>query len=253
MIGDNRLGPVVPGLFDFSILFEQSILSLLPAALFILLSPFRIYWLLKRQTETRSQALLVTKEVRSTARHFHALLIIQVVIFIYLVFQATLLGLWVQPSAARTKVSIAEGVVGVLEAITIAIYSYTQHLKSVKQSWLLNGYLMLSLLFDAAQVRTYWLRPDMNVIASVFSVSFAFKATLVILEELPKKLIDWEKTSPRETRAGIVSRSIFWWLNRFLLVGFRTIIGVDHIGPIDEEMDSRKLLAKLQAKWEKGK
>jgi hypothetical protein len=111
---------------------------------------------------------------------------------------------------------------------------------------------MLSLLFDAVQVRTYWLRPDLKVIASVFSATFAFKAVLVVLEELPKKLIDWEKTSSRETRAGIVSRSIFWWINSFLLVGFRTVVDVGHIGPIDQEMDSRKLLFKLQEKWDKG-
>lgn len=71
MIENDRLDPVVPGLFDFSILFEQSILSLLPAALFIFLSPLRIYLLLKRQTETRSQALLVAKEVSRAVLSSH--------------------------------------------------------------------------------------------------------------------------------------------------------------------------------------
>lgn len=63
--GDDYFGPQVNGYFDFTVLFEHSILSILPTALFILLAPCRIAWLLRQKdVHVRSGKLLWVKLVR---------------------------------------------------------------------------------------------------------------------------------------------------------------------------------------------
>jgi ATP-binding cassette, subfamily C (CFTR/MRP), member 1 len=61
---DNVFGPQLRGSFDFTVLFEQSILSIAPTALFVVLAPFRIAWLLRRRDAcARSGRLLWLKLV----------------------------------------------------------------------------------------------------------------------------------------------------------------------------------------------
>lgn len=60
---DNRFGPQLLGVFDFTILFEQSILSLLPQSVFLLLGGFRIYQLIKHAPHMKDRSLLWAKLV----------------------------------------------------------------------------------------------------------------------------------------------------------------------------------------------
>lgn len=62
--GDDDFGPKLPGYFDFTLVFEQSLFSLLPASVFILAAPYRIFQLWKRQTCVGSRKLLIAKLVR---------------------------------------------------------------------------------------------------------------------------------------------------------------------------------------------
>ena len=63
MAEDPNFGPHHSGLFDFTILFEQSILSLLPTCIFILLVPFRTSVLWKHERVTKPGLLLWLKLV----------------------------------------------------------------------------------------------------------------------------------------------------------------------------------------------
>jgi ATP-binding cassette subfamily C (CFTR/MRP) protein 1 len=60
---DNAFGPTLPSAFDFTILFEQSILSLLPTTLFLLLSAFRLRHLATRSVVAFHTPLLWLKLV----------------------------------------------------------------------------------------------------------------------------------------------------------------------------------------------
>ena len=65
---DNSFGPAVPvvcrGGFDFTLLFEQAILDLLPATLFICAVAFRIKRLTNTKTFNGWTCLLIAKMVR---------------------------------------------------------------------------------------------------------------------------------------------------------------------------------------------
>lgn len=65
---DDTFGPFEPpisyALFDFTLLFEQSIFSIGPAALLLLVSPLRIAQLSNRRRVVRSSPLATAKLVR---------------------------------------------------------------------------------------------------------------------------------------------------------------------------------------------
>lgn len=65
---DNVFGPVVPlgcrNGFDFTLLFEQSILGILPAAVFLLASPLRVGYLIKKDARTQRNSPRFVKLVR---------------------------------------------------------------------------------------------------------------------------------------------------------------------------------------------
>lgn len=64
---DDSWGPYARGCrggFDFTLLFEESVLTLLPLCLFLLVTPFRLVYLFNKKTKVVNSALLVWKLVR---------------------------------------------------------------------------------------------------------------------------------------------------------------------------------------------
>jgi ATP-binding cassette, subfamily C (CFTR/MRP), member 1 len=173
---------------------------------------------------------------------------------VYFGLQISLLAQWLLSSSPSTRTSLPETILGLVEAVIIAAMSYTEHLKSIKPSFLLNADLLRPILLDIALARTFWLRQGMTAIASVFTVSLVVKAVLLVLEELPKRPLSTDKkTMPRETAAGVVNRGIFWWLNSLFWAGSRSIIEIRDLGPIDDKFESRRLLHRLETAWEECK
>ncbi|KAF5703872.1 Canalicular multispecific organic anion transporter 2 [Fusarium mundagurra] len=231
MNADNNFGPQRAGVFDFTILFEQSILSLLPTGLFILLVPFRLYILWNNERVTKSGPLLWAK---------------MVTIGIYASLQTALLVLWCRQTP--TKTAIAEPVLGLIEAFAFAALSFVEHRNSRKPSKLIGAFLVITIILDIALVRTFWLR-SMHSIAGVFTASFVIKTILLILEETPKTLLG-EKEKIRETSSGVVNRSFFWWLNGLFLQGHRTILETHDLQAIDSKFDTDHVSAPLERQWE---
>ncbi|KAM5381855.1 hypothetical protein ACJZ2D_002845 [Fusarium nematophilum] len=231
MTADNHFGPHYLGQFDFTILFEQSILSLLPTAAFILLVPFRIAALWNHERVTRFGPILWLKLAT---------------ILSYVCLQIALITLWCLDPVSRT--SIAEAVLGLVESLALAALSYTEHRNSRKPSALISGYLVLTVILDIALTRTLWIR-RMPAVASVFTASLALKTTLLVLEETPKPLITGEGV--RETASGVINRSFFWWLNPLFFKGSRNLLDVDSLGAINEKFNTDKLSDALEQRWER--
>jgi len=64
---DATFGPHAAGCrggFDFTLLFEECILSIIPIALILIVAPFRIHYLFKRRTKVSWSLLLPSKLVR---------------------------------------------------------------------------------------------------------------------------------------------------------------------------------------------
>lgn len=129
-------------------------------------------------------------------------------------------------------------------------------MKSVRPSFLINLYLLVTALFDAARVRTQWLVGEDDAVAGVLTASLAVKCVVLLLEAVEKRslLLGLNKHHfSHESTSGLLSRSSFWWLNSLLLTGFRNVLTLDQLPTIYEKLHSERLAAQLQSTWDNCK
>lgn len=64
------------GGFDFTLLFEETILTVLPLALLLIVAPFRIWYLFKKETKVIHSSILSIKIVSASQTRFLAWIIL---------------------------------------------------------------------------------------------------------------------------------------------------------------------------------
>jgi ATP-binding cassette subfamily C (CFTR/MRP) protein 1 len=164
LAADNAFGPAISSAcrsgFDFTVMFEQSILSILPSALLLLLTPIRLYALYGENVKT-------VHDLRYRAK--------AAAVAVLAALQLSLLILWVSSDNLRTPSSIPAAALSFVNSLALGQLSYLEHTRSLQPSTLITAYLLLSLLFDATQARTLYLRANSNVLAAVFTASIALK------------------------------------------------------------------------------
>ncbi len=216
---DNAFGPVVQGCrsdFDFTLLFEQSVLTIGPAALLLLFAPSRLISLLSSSRKTFSRRILSIKAV--------------------CIFSLI-------PSA----------VLSFLVSIMLLFLSGLEDGRAVRPSLLVNAYLLISLIFDVAQVRTLYLRQDDQTILGLFTANIGIKVVLLLLESRSKLRylrVPYNTYSPEAT-SGVFSTGFFWWLTSLLTLSFQRLMTLDDLFQPDQELLSEPLLGKMQTSWNK--
>ncbi|KAK6858071.1 multidrug resistance-associated protein [Apiospora arundinis] len=241
--GDASFGPSVKspecrgGGFDFTLLFEESILAILPAALFIALAAIRSFSLAGKRPAVRRNVLYYCKLVA---------------ISVYTALQVALLVLATKTSL-RSKATLASAALSLVTGLGLAVLSHLEHAKSIRPSFIINSYLITTIIFDIARVRTQWLsQRSANAIAGVLTASLASKCVMVILESIGKQslLLEPERDYSLESTSGVVNRSWFWWLNSLLFSGFRKVLSLEELPSIHEKINSDRLSHRIQATWE---
>lgn len=236
---DDTFGPYAKscrGGFDFTLLFEETILSILPLGLLLIVVPFRISYLFRRTIKVDPSSWLASK------------------LLLYAIFgaiQLALVALWAKPTTTKTAASVANAVLGAVGALALAILSFVEHERSIRPSLVIQLYLSLTLLLDASRVRTLWLQPNHSAVAAVTTVSFAVKFLLVVFEAVEKRRIlhsKWKSASPEAT-SGLFSRSIFWWLNVLFRTGFKRSLYMEDLPPLDKHLTCGYLYDRIQTSW----
>ncbi|KAF7539141.1 hypothetical protein G7Z17_g12477 [Cylindrodendrum hubeiense] len=229
---DNAFGPMI-GVecrqgFDFTVTFEQSILVVLPASLLILAAPLRLFHLRNAPVKVAGHRL----------RHLK-LAAIAVLAALHL----ALVVLWAvrPPGAHFSRVSVAAACVSFASSLMCCVLSYAEHAKSPRPSSLLNAFLFVSLLLDAALLRTLWLLPPAIMHASipaVFAATFSLKAVLLVLEAWNKSsyLVAGAGPYAPEVTAGLYARAVFAWVTPLLQTGFRRLLEPADLFTLDEDM-----------------
>ncbi|KAM7217288.1 multidrug resistance-associated protein 1-like protein 5, partial [Rhypophila decipiens] len=150
--------------------------------------------------------------------------------------------------------------------ISLGGLSLLEHSTSPRPAPLIQGYLLLTLLFDAARLRTRWrltslgpgaeMQQELVIIGALQTASFVLKLALLIFESLPKDQyllpgpIDGVPPYSPEEKAGLFSRSLLLWLNTLFLKGYRHKLEVDDLSRIDSALGSEKLTEKVEFAWE---
>ena len=241
---DDVFGPAVSsacrGGFDFTLLFEQAILTLLPSAAFLLAFPMRFAYLARKEAKT----------LYSPARAAKLSLAI-----VFVAVQLILLVLWSLDKATQTNVSVSAAAVNLVVALQFVAVSWIEDERSVGPSSLLNIYLLLTVLLDLAQVRTLWIKNHKVPIAAAFTSSIATKVALLFLEAHEKRsyLKKEYQDLPPESTSGIINRSLLWWINSLFRRGFRALIAFDDLYMLDKRLTTAGLGDKIQSTWDRRK
>ncbi|KAK6833489.1 hypothetical protein PG987_008183 [Apiospora arundinis] len=241
---DDVFGPAVAECartFDFTFLFEETILSILPSAVFLILGTIRIVTLFTRKSRVGGVILRSIKLL---------------IIGILLVFSVVLLALWAvgygSPSQ-RTRATVPAAALSVVDCFAFMALSFMEHGKSLGPPLLMNTYLLISILFDIVRIRSLWLAETASAIAALFTVTMGLKMGLLALEEIRKdKWFGPEiKHNGNEISSGIFTRTLFSWLNRMLWRGYNTALSVPSLQDVDPSLLSPVLWNKVRGPVEK--
>ncbi|CAJ2506119.1 Uu.00g002490.m01.CDS01 [Anthostomella pinea] len=238
---DTSFGPYAGkdcrGGFDFTLLFEESILSILPITLILCAAPFRILFLWGKQSKVSWSPILPTKLISWS---------------LLVGFDLALLVFWAwQPFGYHAAVPSAA--LSLIGALVLALLSYFEHQRSVRTSVLINFYLFFTVIFDTARSRSWSLLPELDTISTLFTTRVGVKVFLVILEARGKgSLLRSEFADvPPEATAGLFSQALFWWQNELFRRGFSNVLSVDDLFQLDKHLGAEYLHHRIRSTWDR--
>ncbi|KAK7958693.1 multidrug resistance-like protein [Apiospora saccharicola] len=243
---DGHFGPVTQFCrdgFDFTIAFEQYFFVLAPAACLVLAAPLRLRQLVRRPTVVANHATWITAAKRATNA-------------IFTILQLALVILWAQQPMSENNNSnndddgdegglriacVAASGMSLAAGLALSALSYLEHARSLRPSWILNVYLLASLVLDCAVLRTFWLAPVPATIRPVYTASFCLKGAALVLEATGKRRFILHECAGKSAEAlsGLYSQALLCWINPLLAVGYRRLLRPGDLYVLDEGLSTR--------------
>ncbi|KAI1348977.1 ABC transporter [Xylaria sp. FL0043] len=238
---DLSFGPAINsgcrGGFDFTLLFEESVLSLLPAALFILVAALRVVYLVKSHTKAGSNPARFQKLT---------------VAFLYGPLELSLLVLRSVEPMGTTVASLPSAVLNFVAALFVLALTGLEDVKSLRPSFLLHTYLLLTSILDLPQARTLWLTRPNTAIAAIFTASIVARAVLLLVDSWGGNrsyLLEAYRILPPESKSGIINRSFLWWMNSLFRRGLGSLLTFEDLYALDEKLASGPLSSCVRDSW----
>jgi ABC-type multidrug transport system fused ATPase/permease subunit len=238
--------------FDLNLQFEQLFLSIIPSTIFILASSWSTLSQRKKRKVVHAPTLLYLKLVRTLLRD--SLSTSNITKSATIIYICLALILAVMPAANYVHVStlsLSAAALRLVVAFLTMALSLVDHTRNPRPSTLLTSYLCLSSLLDGPQVRTMYLASMFQterVYSGIFLAAVLVKVAVLVLEARQKaKWVRWDdekEHSPEET-SGIFSLSVFLWLNSLFIKGYRSILTVETLLPLDNALDTKTLHEKF--------
>ncbi|THW39632.1 multidrug resistance-like protein [Aureobasidium pullulans] len=118
---------------------------------------------------------------------------------------------------------------------------------------LLNAYLFITTIFDAATLRTLWLlTPFSPRIRNIFTVAFVIKAVVLLLEARGKRnYVKTEQNKSPEDFSGLYGQALLSWLNGLVWKGARHLLKPEDLYDISEDVASERLSKRFAEEWER--
>ncbi|KAH6703299.1 multidrug resistance protein MDR [Leptodontidium sp. MPI-SDFR-AT-0119] len=247
---DDSFGPYAGycrGGFDFTLLFEETILTIAPLASLFIASLLRLVYLSRQTIKVYPsplflQSLLIYKTIK--------------VCYVANVFlQLALVVLWTDPRAIKTQATTQTNSISLLGSVLLIGLSYFEHLRSVKPSFIICGYFFFCLLFDTARARTIWLLEGYVALNTTFTIAATLKLVLLLLESVEKRstLREEYQEYPAEATSGPFNRSFSWWLNPLFKKAYSKTLAVDDLFTLDQQLLSENLYTFLDRSWQSAK
>lgn len=93
-----------------------------------------------------------------------------------------------------------------------------------------------------------------TTIRVIFTASLALKVIILFLEATEKKRYlstEDRKLSPEET-SGILNQSVFVWLNQLIVTGFKKVLLMDDLYPLNKELYAAHLKVNFRKTWDRS-
>ncbi|KAI8155534.1 ABC transporter [Colletotrichum sp. SAR 10_70] len=145
--------------------------------------------------------------------------------------------------------------VRLLASLGVGLLSWLEHDRSVRPSFVLSTYLFLSVLLDTARARTLWMLGPNQTIPAIFTCTLALRAVMILLESTEKRriLVPQHKGYSKEVTSGTFNRSVFFWLTSLFINGYRNILKLEDLYPLDPKLASEPLYKKLADAWDQAR
>ncbi|CVL03538.1 related to multidrug resistance protein [Fusarium mangiferae] len=228
---EDTFGPVVKGCgsnFDFTLLFEETILCILPLCIAICLAIFRVTRLWKKPVIFKGCFILPLKLIAWT---------------LVLGSQASVVALFSIRDETRTRASIAAGSIGIVGSAILACLSFLEHQRAVRTSSILVLYLLSTIPMDAARARTLWRMQDGRDPAIAVMVLGATKVCALVTEMLWKCSLAnrHELCDAPEESNGIIERALMLRMMPIFWAGYRTPLQTEHLSKLDTKLQNAEL------------
>ncbi|KAK2728510.1 multidrug resistance-associated [Colletotrichum kahawae] len=213
---DNRFGPPIDfecRPFDFTLLFEDEIFHVIPAAIFLLLIP----------------GLLAVLGA------FHlAFIIVQT-----------------KTPSINTTLSLASGILTFVAVLAASLHSILEDQRSTRPSDLLILYFSASAVLALPRLRTLWLISSASTAKAVWTAIFILTALVVPLESIGKKrfLRPTYQSLTKEEETGFWGRSFFTWLLPFFRLGYSRVIHIHDMPEVDTDLSGETAGQALELSW----
>ncbi|KAG4256700.1 hypothetical protein FPRO03_03710 [Fusarium proliferatum] len=230
---DDSFGPYAGGCrggFDFTLLFEESILTIPITALVLLAAPCRVLYLLhKNKVKVENSRWLYCKII-------------------------SFLISWTRSSAVTTRTSLATAALSFVASIGILCLSYVEHVYSYRPSTVLILFLLFSALFDAAQTRTLWLQGYNRPAAITALIATVIKILMLAVEAIEKRrfLRPQYRALPPEVTGSVLSHWFFSWQIPMFRSGYSKHLEIEALFPLEKHFKSWYLQKLLQTAWVKA-
>ncbi|KAJ5587013.1 P-loop containing nucleoside triphosphate hydrolase protein [Penicillium hispanicum] len=240
---EDVFGPTVSAAcrhgFDFTLLFEEIVLTLLPLFLVSLVAPIRFWKLWKAPEKVNRSWLYAATEITHT---------------LHIALQFSLFILWSQPATPRTRATVPTAIAALVVSLLLLCLSHIEHLCSSRPSTTICVFLGFTLLLDLARLRTLSFLQDNRPVTVLFTVSWVVKSILLVVESTGKRSFLKKPFAggAYEETSGVFSRSLFWWLNSLLWKGSRNTLTVDDLPELDDDLKAAANPQPLIEKWHRA-
>lgn len=266
MARDDAFGPLThrqleggQNVWDFTLLFEDSILATGPLAVGVLF----ILTELSQKCFCRRSRTIVTfltvlgwiKLVRICMDMMFSSTLIENIQLLYFAlillttYHTAQLLAWTARGLAHESASTrAAAALSVVAVLLICLDNGLHHLYSLKPSSPSQCLLAWWLISDIATVRTRWLFGGHDRTLAYIAIGLAaLKLGIIVAEEWSKRdllLPPWLHNSP-EALAGIINRLLLIWINPLIVRGLGGTIELEDLWPLEDRFASDKILSKM--------
>ncbi|KAK2038982.1 ABC transporter [Colletotrichum somersetense] len=239
---DQSFGPwagdACRGGFDFTLMFEESILTIPLQCLFLLALPIRMGQLYSMTRKT-------VANVQGTLKLTSALCVFSC--------STALLALWAGPSAnLKTAATVPSAALVLVASLFYSALTWLEHHRNVKPSFIPFAYLFLSVLLDLPRCRTLCMSETSPAIPALFTVSLALRFLILVQESVGKRrlLLPEYRAYARSTTAGTLSRSTFFWLKSLFIRGYKKNLHLQDLDPLEPGLESEPLYRAYRHAWD---